>query len=84
MSLSAYPKYNTHVKWDAEATDTHFETSMDLKYGPDPTDRTKRIFASTIINYEKHGPRFNADARVKLLVPVQVSLLYSSTYSSLP
>ncbi|XP_064626174.1 apolipophorins-like [Lineus longissimus] len=71
VSLSAYPNYNTHVKWDAETTDTHFETSVDVKYGPDPNDRTKRLSASTIINYEKHGPKFNADARLKFYFPAK-------------
>jgi hypothetical protein len=30
------------------------------------------MFASTIINYEKRGPKFNADARVKFYFPAKV------------
>lgn len=74
------PDYNMDVVLDLDHKKRHSEVELDLKYGPDPKDKTKKIYFLTSLT-KRISSLKNAvvNYKLKAQAPEHVSVISSIT-----
>ncbi|XP_012938168.2 uncharacterized protein LOC106011799 [Aplysia californica] len=84
LDIAKNPEYNLDLNVDLDHKKKHSEAEVELKYGPNPKDKTKRLFWSTSLN-RKLATWKNAILTFKMnaLAPAKIQSTFNAPTCSL-